>query len=290
MSRRYACLLGYPVGHSVSPAIHNAAFAALAIAARYEARAVSAKQLGPAVSSLRDPSWLGANVTVPHKQAVTPFLDALADEARTLGAVNTIVRRGDGSLWGGNTDAAGLARWLESEGAVATIAGGDALILGAGGAARATVMALARHGAKSVRLLNRTAGRAATVVAELQPHTPDARLSAGPLAEAAAPGKAFTIVVNATALGLRGDGPEVHPSRYAANAWAVELAYNPPETPFMRAARQAGARAENGLGMLVHQAALSFQLWTKQEPPLGMLYAAATAALEQAALVAEEPR
>jgi len=283
VSRRHAVLLGYPVSHSVSPAMHNAAFASLAIDAQYEARAVPAEGLGDAVRGLRDPAYLGANVTVPHKGAVVPFLDALAEEARLLGAVNTIVRRPDGSLVGDNTDAAGLQRWLVAAGAGVVVAAGDCLVLGAGGAARATVMALARCGARSIRVLNRTPGRAAALAADLAPRLPDARLSAGPLAEAAAAGDAYAVVVNATSLGLHELGPDVHPTRFGPGGWAVDLAYNPSDTPFMRTARVAGGQSENGLGMLVHQAALSFYLWTGAQPPLALLASAAVAALGGAA-------
>jgi shikimate dehydrogenase len=281
VSQRWACLLGNPVGHSLSPAMHNAAFRALGIDARYDARQVAADDLADAVTALRAADCLGANVTVPYKQAVVGLLDGVADAARQLGAVNTIVRMPDGTLCGSNTDGDGLERWLRDAGAAESVAHGDTLVLGAGGAARATVLALARCGARSIRVLNRTSARLDALVDDLRPHLGAVRLESGSLDLVAQPtDRPVDVVVNATSLGLVGRAPPVHPSWYASRpSWAIDLVYNPPDTAFMQAARSAGARAENGLGMLVHQAALAFELWTGQEPPVAILETAAMSAL-----------
>lgn len=272
MSHRWAWLLGEPVAHSLSPALHNAAFQALGIDAHYAARLVSSAELADVVDALRVQDCYGANVTAPHKSAVVPFMDELSDEVRALGVVNTIVNQG-GRLIGGNTDAAGLARWMR----LSDIAPRDqaAVVLGAGGAARSAVWALADLGAPSILVLNRSVERAEDLIASLRPKLRSVDLMWGSLEEAAEPSRApWRIVINATSLGHHGASPKVHPSWYSADSVAIELAYNPPLTDFMRAGREAGARAENGLGMLLHQAALAFERWTGQLPPMAVFEAA----------------
>jgi shikimate dehydrogenase len=271
---RWACLLGHPVAHSHSPALHNAAFAALGIDASYEAWDVppEPEALARAVTALRRGNCMGANVTAPHKQAVMSLVDEVSDEVRALGALNTIVNH-EGRLFGANTDARGLARWMREVSIDPT--GKPALVLGAGGAARAAVWALVDLGASSVLVLNRTPERATELLAELAPHLRRIELQAGPLANAAeAVPQPYGVVLNATSLGHHGQRPEVHPSCYSRESVAIELAYNPPTTGFMVAAEAAGARAENGLGMLLHQAALAFERWTGQRPPMPVYEAA----------------
>jgi shikimate dehydrogenase len=267
VSHRWACLIGHPVAHTLSPALHNAAFAALGIDANYEAWDVPIDGLEKAVGALRRPDCMGANVTAPHKQAVLAHLDEVSDEVRALGALNTIVND-SGRLLGANTDARGLVRWMREAGI--DPAGAACLVLGAGGAARGTVWALADLGAASVLVLNRTPQKGHDLVSTLQPKLPSStHLVWGNLTRSAQPAVApCRIVVNATSLGHDGRAPEVHPSWYSSDSVAIELAYNPPETGFVAAARAAGARAENGLGMLVHQAALAFERWTGQAPPI----------------------
>ncbi len=272
MTQRWACLLGQPVAHSLSPVLHNAAFTALGMDATYDAREVSPADLPVAIAALRQVDCLGANVTAPHKQAALTLVDDLSDEVMALGALNTVVNR-SGWLFGANTDARGLARWMRQCGI--DPAARPALVLGAGGAARATVWALAHLGASSVRVLNRTVTRAQELVGALQPSLAPVELSWGDLAEAAGPPvQLWRVIVNATSLGHHGAAPAVHPDCYSPECVAIELAYNPPETDFMVGARQAGARAENGLGMLLHQAALAFEYWTGQTPPMDVYLAA----------------
>jgi shikimate dehydrogenase len=276
VSHRWACLLGQPVAHSLSPALHNPAFAAAGLDAHYEARDVSPADLPAAVALLRAADCMGANVTAPHKQAMLALVDDLSEEARALGAVNTVINHG-GRLIGANTDAAGLARWMRL--ANIPVLNQHALVLGAGGAARAVVWALFDLGANVVTVLNRTPSHAERLVDELHPHLrrsdPYFDLVWGELIQAAEPHEpACQVVVNATSLGHHGAAPDVHPSWYSPHSTAIELAYNPPETAFMVAARDAGARAENGLGMLLHQAALAFERWTGQAAPMGAYEAA----------------
>jgi shikimate dehydrogenase len=198
-----------------------------------------------------------------------PLLDSVSVAAQALGAVNTIVNQ-DGALSGTNTDAPGLARWMREVDIDA--GGGRCLVIGAGGAARAAVWALAELGASSIVVLNRTLGRAEALIGGLRGPIGSysaVELSSGALSRAAEPAaEPWAVIVNATSLGHHGAAPEVHPSCYSRQTVAVELAYNPPQSPFMLAARDAGARAENGLGMLVHQAALAFEYWTGQAAPL----------------------
>lgn len=272
MSHHWACLLGRPVAHSHSPALHNAAFAALGIDAHYEARDVTLEDLPSVVRGLRASDCYGANVTAPHKQAVMGLIDEVDVEAQALGAVNTIINTG-GRLSGGNTDAAGLARWMRLSGIDPS--GEPAVVLGAGGAARSAVWALADLGASSVVVLNRTVENAQNLVTGLRRRLPSADLTWGALEEAEQPvNRPWRVVINATSLGHHGASPMVHSSWYSPDSVAIELAYNPPETGFMVAARRAGARAENGLGMLLHQAALSFERWTGQVPPMDVYQAA----------------
>ena len=273
MTRRWACILGHPVRYSLSPRLHNAAFAAVGLDAHYEAREVAPEHLAQAVEALRAPGFLGANVTAPHKAPASQLMDEVSAEAQALGVINTIVPR-HGRLWGDNTDAAGLADWLRS--VDIDCAGQNAVILGAGGAARAAVLALASLGVRSARVLNRTPGRAQALVCDLQPHVTQLQLSHGPLDEAASPRpQPVRLVVNATSLGHYGSAPTVDASWYSPESVAIELVYNPPETAFLEAARAAGARAENGLGMLVHQAALAFERWTGQDAPLEVYWTTA---------------
>jgi shikimate dehydrogenase len=272
VSHRWACLLGQPVAHSHSPALHNAAFSALGIDANYEAWDVSPEGLNKAVEALRRSDCMGANVTAPHKQAAVAMMDEVSDEVRALGALNTIVNDG-GRLIGETTDARGLERAMRD--AQIDPSGSACLVLGAGGAARATVWALGSMGARSVLVLNRTPEHAQQLVTMLQPHFPHTVLTCGQLAQAAQPcTERLTLIVNATSMGHHGGAPEVHAGCYSPQCVALELAYNPPETGFMVAARAAGARAENGLGMLVQQAALAFERWTGQVPPAAVLEAA----------------
>jgi shikimate dehydrogenase len=259
-------LLGHPVDHSLSPALHNAAFTALRLDAHYEARDVLPGDLAEAVALLRAPDCLGANVTAPYKQASVSFVDHVSDEVRALGVLNTIVNE-HGRLIGANTDAAGLVRWMR----LSRIdpAGCLALVLGAGGAARSAVWALTDLGASAILVLNRSVERAQDLVTTLGPRVKHSDLMWGDLDEAAEVANApRRVVINATSLGHHGAAPLVHPSWYSRDSVAIELAYNPPETRFMLGARDAGARAENGLGMLLHQAALAFERWTGQPPPM----------------------
>lgn len=273
-STRLVGVLGWPIAHSVSPPMHNAAFAAMGLDWCYVPLPTPPERLAEAVRGLWALGFVGANVTVPHKQALLALVDDLTPAARAIGAVNTLVIKPQGIL-GHNTDAAGFLRALRGEGFDPQ--GCEALLLGAGGAARSVAYALASVGAR-VTILNRSPERAEALAAALGQALPGAHLSAGPLErQAIAALTAVDLVVNATTLGM---WPEVEACPwfqgvpFPARAFCYDLVYNPRETRLMRLAREAGARACDGLTMLVHQGAEAFALWTDKEPPTEIMFAA----------------
>lgn len=266
-------LLAHPAGHSVSPAMQRAAFAALGVDATYDAFDVPPAELEAAVAALRGAPWWGANVTVPHKTAVVPWMDELAPAARRLGAVNTIVRRG-GRLIGDNSDLPGFARALSD--VRPDLAGARVVVVGAGGAARAVVAALADAGAR-IALHNRSAERARALVAALA--LPEVALLASEDLVGAVAG--CDVLVQTTTVGMAG-GPAGSPlpdGVLPAGGAVVDLVYRPAVTPLLAAALAAGLPAQNGLPMLVYQGARSFEAWTGVAAPVEAMGAAAEAAL-----------
>lgn len=273
-------LMGWPVEHSVSPAMHNAAFRAMGLDWCYVPLPVEPSRVREALAGVRALGLRGVNVTVPHKEAVASLVDELTPAARAIGAVNTVTARG-GDLVGHNTDVGGFLRALREAGF--TPEGCSALVLGAGGAARAVVYGLASVEAR-VTILNRTERRAHLLAAEFAGVGEDARLKGGPL-DGETLGRVAgrsQLVINATSLGMwpRVDAsPWPRELPFPRGAFLFDLVYNPRETLFMRQARCSGASAVDGLRMLVHQGAEAFQLWTGVEPPVEAMYAACTAAL-----------
>lgn len=233
-------LIGDPVAHSISPVFQQAAFDALAIAAHYEAWRTPAAALPERVAGLRAPEMLGANVTVPHKQAVLPLLDQLHPAAARAGAVNTIVNEG-GRLIGHNTDITGFLDALRLDGGVEP-KGARAVVIGAGGAARAVVIALLDAGVARLRVLNRTPARAAALVAELA----DGRGEAAALEpdRVASLLAGADLVVNCTTVGMRHSAQEhalpVPVEALPAAAMVVDIVANPLVTPFLAAPPRAG--------------------------------------------------
>jgi shikimate dehydrogenase len=267
---KLAFLLGHPVGHSLSPAMHQAAFAAAGLNAVYLPWAVPPDGLAAAVQGLRAmENLLGANVTIPHKEAVLPLLDGLTAEAEGLGAVNTLLPR-EGKLVGDNTDGAGfLAALREDLGCEAR--GLTAAILGAGGAARAVAMSLARAGARRLVLLNRSLDRANRLADLAAARHPGCAVTAHPLHHnwRITEVSEIRLLVNTTSVGLQpGDPPLFDYASLSAPIAVCDLIYNPPETPLLRAARAKGCRAGNGMGMLLHQGALAFERWTGKPAPV----------------------
>jgi len=272
---RVAAVLGWPVTHSLSPVIHNAAFAALGMDWTYVALPVEPGEVPAAVAGLRALGFAGANVTMPHKEAVADVMDDLTEDADRLRAVNTIEVARD-RLIGHNTDAPGFARFLVHDVGFEP-AGKTALLFGAGGAARACALAVARAGLTRIVVALREPARAAPLADALDGFATEVEAIAfDDAAEASA-----DLVVNATPLGAHGEGlplPKLGP-----DGLFVDLLYRPAMTPGQQAARAAGAQAVGGLGLLLHQAALSFELWTGRQAPLEVMSAAAVAALAEPA-------
>ncbi len=265
-------LIGDPVEHSLSPAFQQPAFDALGLDVRYELWPTPLAMLPSRLDDLRAGRARGANVTVPHKEAAFAAMDDVSDLARRAGAVNTIVPR-DGRLYGDNTDIYGFIVPLRERGV--RFAALDAIVLGAGGAARGIVVALLDAGVRRVHVVNRTADRAERLAAALA----DERVVPAPSSAAIALAPSAGLLINATSLGWDGQELPVDRGVFAAlpsTSIAYDLTYR--ETPFLRAARDAGRASIDGLSMLVHQGARSFELWTGQPAPVEVMWKAAVAA------------
>lgn len=277
-------LIGRPVAHSISPCFQQAAFDAIDRPACYEAWDAAPSELPALVDSLRRPDALGANVTIPYKEAVVRHVDGLHQTARFVGAVNTIVNN-DGQLQGYNTDVTGFQRSLVEAGC--NPAGAEAVIWGAGGAARAVAWALIWRGAAALTIINRTAVRAGRLRHDLASASAGARLRSLGMDDAAASAALADadIVVQCTSVGLRGGATEgripFDLGALRADAFVVDLIANPRETPLVRAARAGGRRAIGGLPMLVYQGAAAFELWTGQAAPIAAMLTAADAAMKR---------
>lgn len=279
MTTKY-CIFGFPVEHSLSPAMHNAAFHALGIDAHYEKRAVAPDALANAVKNFVADGFSGANVTVPHKEAVMALLDEVEPAARAIGAVNTIVREGD-RLRGCNTDAAGLTESLRE--ASVPLMGARVVVLGAGGAARAAVVGLGHAGAASIVIAARRADRAGALAAELidaaGTHVSGTDLNGGLRAALAN----ATLLVQATSATLASDANDMGAQAFAdsipvdampSDATVIDLVYKPRLTTLMQRAQDRGLNTVDGLGMLLHQGAVAFTLWTQQPAPIDVMRAA----------------
>jgi shikimate dehydrogenase len=272
-STRVVGVIGWPVDHSLSPAIHNAAFAALDLDWAYVPLPVPPGSLRAAADGLVGLGMRGANVTMPHKTESAGLADELSEEARRLDAVNTFAVVGDGVLEGHNTDASGFDRFLRRD-AGFDPAGRRALVYGAGGAARAVALALATGGVATIEVAVRDRDRAAPLLAAVDGTDADVRI----VDLEAAPDARPDLLVNATPVGT--DGASALPTPpLGPGVQVVDLLYRPAVTPLLAAARDAGADAHGGLGMLLHQAALSFELWTGSPAPLDVMSAAALAAV-----------
>ena len=270
---RVVGVMGWPVAHSLSPAMHNAAFQALGLDWAYIPLAVPPERLAAAVAGAAALGFAGVNVTIPHKQAVMDLVDDITPAARAIGAVNTL--RFNGRVFGDNTDWTGFLNALRDVGHDPS--GQHAVILGAGGAARSIVYALASVNA-SVAVYNRSLARAEEIVDGLSAVFPSVQLDAYTLDALPQELDRYPqLIVNTTSLGM---APRVEgtpwPSGLPIPAYATvyDLVYNPLATRFLRTAKAAGARAVDGLGMLVHQGAQAFTLWTGVEPPTDVMYTA----------------
>lgn len=258
-------LLGSNISYSLSPVMHNAALQAMGLDWHYTLWDLATEAVPEAIAALRADECIGANVTIPHKEAVIACLDELGASARDVHAVNTVVKR-DGRLVGENTDIYGFLRALQD--IPFDPHGAHAVILGAGGAARGVAFALGQAGATSVTFLNRTRSRAESLAGELHRHFPRLVLAAD-LADTPA---YADLVVNSLPRTIVFD---LAPLRSAPGAVAFDLTYRPAETPFMQAVAAMDMRAINGLGMLVYQGAASLEMWTGCQVPVHKMFDAA---------------
>jgi shikimate dehydrogenase len=264
-----AALIGSPIGHSLSPTIHRAAFAASGLDWVYVAFEVAPGDGGRAVEAMRVLGIAGLSVTTPHKEDVAAAVDSLSPAASTLRSVNTVVRSADGELIGHSTDGDGFVASLADAGVgVNAVA---VAVVGAGAAARSIVDALGRAGAAEIVVVNRTAARAEEAAALAS----SARVgTVGDIGGAA-------IVVNATSVGLGSDDVPFGPELLHAGQVVADLVYHPLRTALLDAASERGCRTVDGLGMLVHQAALQQQLWTGVRPDVAVMREAAISTVER---------
>ena len=268
---KYTGLIGYPVAHSLSPRMQEAGFAELGIKARYKLWETPANELEARVQSLRAPEMFGANVTIPHKEAVLPWLDEIDAQAGRIGAVNTIVNRA-GRLVGYNTDAPGFLRALqERAGPEFSLRGRQAVVLGSGGAARGAAVALLDSQVSVLTILGRTGARIEALVEHLHQQN-DAYNVRGVLLETFEARHALgeaEVVVNTTSVGLKpGDRTElIDVGLLPTSALVMDMIFNPPQTLLLRTAAERGCLVLNGLSMLLYQGTLAFQLWTDQPAP-----------------------
>lgn len=255
-------VIGDPVRHSLSPTLHNAAFDALGVDARSLAFPVADGAATAAVDAMRTLGIRGLSVTMPHKEAVLGAVDHTSAAVDTLAAANCLVND-DGVVAAHNTDGDGLVRSVQVESGFEP-ADARVVVLGAGGAARSVIEALGRAGAAEITVVNRTAERAAIAAAVGGPAAGVGTVDAIAAAD---------LVVNATSLGMDGESMPSDPALFRAGQVVVDLIYRPLVTPWLAAARESGATGVNGVGMLLHQAAIQLELWTGQAAPVDAMRA-----------------
>ena len=270
-------LLGWPVGHSISPQMHNAAFVARRMNWRYVAFPVRPGRVKEAVAGLAALGLRGTNVTVPHKQAVMPHLDHWTPAAAAIGAVNTIVVDEDGQLSGDNTDAAGFIADLQAH--AVDPAGKQVAVIGAGGSSRAIVYGLAAAGAHSVTILNRTLAKAVDLAATMQSYFPEICIRGTSFPDdVRASAQTADLIINCTSLGM---DPHVEGLPWEENVEfrkdqvVYDLVYTPAVTRLLQLASTDGAMVIGGLGMLVYQGAIAWEKWTGETAPLDIMQQAA---------------
>jgi len=270
-------ILGHPVKHTLSPILHNAAFQALGLDGCYLAFDVKPNDLEKGLRGLAALGVKGFNVTIPHKETVITFLDKVAPEAALIGAVNTVVIQ-QGRLVGHNTDGLGFVRAFCEETGV-SLKGKRVMLLGAGGAARAIAFQLAKEGVKSISIINRTLPRARTLVRDLGKKFTKVDW----MARALSPQvwslifrhpilHRVDVIINATSIGMHPNDPSIVPRSFLNEHQAVcDIIYQPTKTRLLSEAEAAGAKTMNGVGMLLHQGVLAFELWTGKKPPSALM-------------------
>lgn len=275
-----AGVIGHPVSHSLSPVIHNAGFASLGLDWAYVAFDVAPDRAGDALEAMRTFGIRGLSVTMPHKTDMARLADVVSPSSARLASVNTLTLEPEGRIRGDSTDGDGLLSSLQTVGI--DVAGRRIVILGAGGAARSVVDALLRREAGRVVIVNRT-WSSARIAADLDAERCDAVVAddRGAVADVVS---GADLVINATSVGMNkpADDPSGSPidvDLLTPQQVVVDLVYHPIETGLLRAAAERGCTTVNGLGMLIHQAALQQEIWTGHFPDVGAMTVAATAAL-----------
>lgn len=275
-STKITGIFGHPIGHTLSPAIQNAAFGHLGLDIMYAPFHVSPANLAAAVEAVRALEILGVNVTIPHKEKVIEYLDEVDKVAEEIGAVNTVVNR-DGCLVGYNTDGEGFLRSLSDETGFDPT-GKRILIVGAGGAARAIFYTLLSRGVASVVIANRTVKRAAELAEEFRAVAGERAVAVAGLDPDSLREKASgaDLVVNTTSLGMEGQSLLDFPVDVLPKSSVVsDIVYKPLDTELIKKAKDLGLRVHKGIGMLIHQGALGFELWTGKTAPVDVMTKAA---------------
>lgn len=271
-------IYGWPVAHSKSPQMHESAARALGIELRYERFEVAPGELEEAVRRNHERAIDGYNVTVPYKEAIIGLIDEVASEARWIGAVNTVVRVGERYV-GYNTDAPGLVRSLEEAGV--PLSNARVVVLGAGGAARAAVVGLSKAGAERIAVLSRRREQSRALADSLAGHL-DCTIDAAPLSDARSHFETATLLVQATSATLQSSpGAEEFAKALPIDALpthaaVIDLVYQPLRTSVLARAEDCGLLTVDGLGMLLHQGAIAFEMWTGHKPPIDVMRAALT--------------
>lgn len=267
-----AGIIGWPVSHSLSPLMHNAAFASLGLDWVYVPFPLRPERLSEGVAGLRALGVAGFNVTIPHKVAVLPLLDEVTPDAELIGAVNVVALKEE-RLVGYNTDGIGLLAALAAKLAF-TPRGRSVLVLGAGGAARSAVAALSGAGAARVEVANRSVAKGEELVAALSGRLPDTRFAAQSLTRLLDPGYLgeFDLLVNTTSVGMAHDSfPGLSLEGLRKGCAVYDMVYAPPLTPLLAQAKSCGVPGANGIGMLVAQGEAAFSIWTGREAPAGCM-------------------
>lgn len=262
-------LIGWPIAHSLSPAMHNAAFAELGLDWTYSLFPTQPGDLESLLKNLVAQNIVGANVTMPHKQTIMPYLDHISDDARIIGAVNTIHVL-NGKFFGHNTDGIGFLNALKEAGREP--AGMRVAMLGAGGAARAAIFSLVQAGVDRITVVNRTAERGVRLSENMARAFPACHIEFEPLSFETLNhlSKNIDLIVNATSVGMQPDDASLWPDDLAIPDDTIfyDVIYKPVHTLFLQQAQAAGQKTINGLGMLVHQGVVAFEIWTGQKAPL----------------------
>lgn len=273
LSKRFICgIFGFPIAHSASPVIHNVAFQNLKMDGIYLPFEILPHLLKKAVEAIRILGFTGVNVTIPYKEKILPYLDRISPEARLIGAVNTI-KNEDGKLLGFNTDAQGFQKALEKDWG-RSLTGAHVVLIGAGGAARAVAVQAGVAGVRRLVIVNRDQNRLKKLIHHLKVHFPRMNVLGFAWQDESIRSdlESCDCVINATSLGMEEkDSMPIKPAWLHSKSYVYDLIYKPFKTRWIKEAARRGCLSSGGLDMLLHQGALSFQIWTGEKPPLELM-------------------